>query len=256
MTDTHTHLYTDEYEDGGYGAVLRALSRGVWKMIFPNVNLSSIEPMTELHRKFPLQTRISIGLHPTELGDDYRTVLDEMERMLEKNANQFSAIGECGIDLHWDKSNIEHQQDAFSRQYDWAVKYNLPLIIHSRDGLEETLAVISKKSGKRPEMIFHSFTGSSEDVKRIREVCNPYFGINGVVTFKNAASLRESLPEIGLNRIVLETDAPYLAPVPHRGERNESAYLTEICTKIAEIFKIPAARVEYITDYNASRIFR
>lgn len=225
-------------------------------MILPAVDPSTFEPMMRLHERFPESTRIGIGLHPTELGADWERTLDDIERMLEENPGKFSAIGETGIDLYWDKSQREEQKISFGRQLDWAVKYDKPLIIHCREGLEDTLDVIASREERLPEMIFHSFTGSPADVRRIREVCDPWFGINGVVTFKNAKELREALPEIGIERIVLETDSPYLAPVPHRGKRNESAYLGSVCSMIASTLNISAKEVETLSDLHAKQIFK
>lgn len=256
MIDTHTHLYMEEYEEGGKSAVERATDAGVELMILPCVDAASLEPMERLHSLFPESTRIAIGLHPTELGENPEKTLDDFERRLEENASRFCAIGETGIDLHWDKTNLEAQKEAFRRQYIWAQKYDLPLIIHCREGVEAALEVISSVPGKKPVMIFHSFTSGPEDVRRIREVCDPWFGINGVVTFKNAEAVRDAAKEIGLERIVLETDAPFLSPVPFRGARNESAYLDKIRDKLAEVFEISPVEVERVTDANAKLIFR
>lgn len=254
MTDTHTHLYMDAFAGDESSAVERAIAAGVTKMVFPDVCPESHEAMMALHRKYPENTRVALGLHPTEVNGDAEIVLDAMEPLLATGA--YSAIGEVGIDLHWDASTIEIQKRAFARQLKWAAKNDLPLIIHCRDGVEETMDVIKGCKYPLPTMIFHSFTSGIEDVKRIREVCDPYFGINGVVTFKNAAPLREALPEIGIERIVLETDAPYLAPVPHRGARNESSYIPLIRDKVAEVLGISSEEVERITDENSKEIFR
>jgi len=256
MTDTHTHLYMDAFGNGGADAVKRALEAGVSMLVFPNVDFSSILPMKELHSLFPEQTKIALGLHPTELGENWRDILSLMEKELEENRDAYCAIGETGIDLHWDASNLEDQKEAFAIQYGWAVKYGLPLIIHCRDGVEAALEVIEKGGAPYPKMIFHSFTSDINDVRRIREVCDPWFGINGVVTFKNAASLREALPEIGIERIVLETDSPYLAPVPHRGERNESSFLPSVAAMVASTLSLSPEETERITDLNASQIFQ
>lgn len=255
MIDTHTHLYSEDYGEDCEGAVQRALDAGVTFMVLPGVDMSTLAPMLQLHKGFPDQTSVAIGLHPTELGDDWKESLDKMEEMLRNDSSSYSAIGETGIDLHWDSSNLENQKEAFSRQYDWAVKYDLPLIIHCREGFDETLEVISSKEGKRPKMIFHSFTAGPEEVRRVREICDPWFGINGVVTFKNAGSVREAVSEIGIVRIVLETDSPYLAPVPYRGQRNESSYLPAIANKVAEVLGLAPEDVERITDRNAREIF-
>lgn len=260
MTDTHTHLYMQEYSGGGQ-AVERAIAAGVSRMVLPNVDVSSIIPMKELHSRYPENTAMCMGIHPTELGDDPSSALDLMERELEQGG--YAAIGEVGIDLHWpDSPTADAQTVAFARQLEWGARYRLPVIIHSRDARDETLAVISAvkeslatQGRELPPLIFHSFTGTSEDVAAIREVCDPWFGINGVVTFKNAPGLREALPVIGAARMLLETDAPYLAPVPHRGQTNESAFIPLILHKIAEVLAIDAHKLEEITDSNAARLF-
>ncbi len=256
MTDTHTHLYMGDYENGGDDVVKRAIDAGVEMMVFPAVDMTTFEEMKALHQRFPDHTRIAIGLHPTELGETWEQQLDEMENILSSNPEKFSAIGETGIDLYWDASNLEAQKEAFRRQLEWSAKYNLPLIIHCREGLEPALEVISSHKGTMPQLIFHSFTYGPEEVKRIREVCDPMFGINGVATFKNAALVRQAVKEIGIERILLETDSPYLAPVPHRGKRNESAYLPEICRKVGEVLELSPADVERITDANAKKVFK
>lgn len=255
MTDTHTHLYMDAFLGEEAAVVQRAIDAGVEHLVFPCVDADSLPPMRELRMKFPRNIHLAIGLHPTELGDDYSSTLMEMEKMIE--SGEFCAIGETGIDLYWDKSRLADQLDSFAIQVEWARKYNLPLIIHCREGLEECLGVLedAKSRGVLPKMIFHSFTQGPDEVKRIREVCDPYFGINGVVTFKNAPLLRESLKIIGLERIVLETDSPYLAPVPHRGSRNESSYIPLICNVIADTLQVAPEIVEKITDNNAGKLF-
>lgn len=255
MTDTHTHLYMGEFENGGEEAVKRAIDAGVDMMIFPAVDSSSLPAMLVLHNLYPENTRIAIGLHPTELGDEWEKDLDMMERMLEENPSAYCAVGETGIDLYWDASNLEAQKKSFARQYLWAQKFRFPLIIHCREGLEPALDVISSFDGEKPELIFHSFTYGPEEVKRIREVCDPWFGINGVATFKNASTVRDAVAEIGVDRILLETDSPYLAPVPHRGKRNESAYLPAVCAKVGEVLDLTPEEVERITDANARKVF-
>lgn len=252
MIDTHTHPYLEEFSLGGDDAVRRALEAGISHMVLPNVDASSIEPMMALHSRFPDSTSVALGLHPTEVGDDWADVVADMRDMLSEGG--FAAVGEVGIDLYWDASRRAQQIEAFKAQLRIADEFHLPVIIHCRDGFEETLEAIITVRPDVP-LIFHSFTGSPADVKRIREVCDPMFGINGVVTFKNAASLRDSLPEIGLDHILLETDAPYLAPVPHRGKRNEPAYLPAVCGMVAKTLGVPAEEVEEATDNNARFIF-
>lgn len=254
MTDTHTHLYMpDAYPDGGVEAVENAIKAGVSRLVFPCVTLESLPEMRRLHNAFPENTCLSLGLHPTEVYDDWSIVLDKMEEMLPAD---FAAIGEVGIDLYHDASRREEQKLAFARQIEWALKFDLPVIIHCRDGLDDTLEVLGKFKGKLPKLIFHSFTGSKADVVRIREICDPWFGINGVVTFKNAPELREALPEIGLDRILLETDAPWLSPAPKRGQRNESSRIPYIRDKVAEVLEISPEIVERTTDASAASLFK
>ena len=252
MTDTHTHIYMEEFSDGGADALRRALSAGVSHMVFPNVDSASVAPMLSLHERFPDCTSVALGLHPTEVGDDWEEVVADMELSLQDGG--FAAVGEVGIDLYWDKSHRDQQLKAFAKQLRMADSLRLPVIIHCREALDETLAVIEEV---KPcvRLIFHSFTGSPEDVRKIRRVCDPMFGVNGVVTFKNAQPLRDALPEITLDRILLETDSPYLAPVPHRGKRNESSYLPAICAKVAETLGVTVEEVDRATSGNAKEVF-
>lgn len=252
MTDTHTHLYLAEFPEGGDCQVRNALSAGVGHMIFPNVDSDTVSPMLALHERFPEVTSVAMGLHPTSVGENWKEILDDMWKMLE--SGQFVAVGEVGMDLYWDKTFRKEQAEVFAEQLRMADSLGLPVIIHCREALDDTLAVIRRQS-PNVSLVFHSFTGSPEDVRKIRECCDPMFGINGVVTFKNAQPLRDSLPEIGIGRILLETDSPYLAPVPMRGKRNESSYLPYICGKIADIFEMTPDEVSDATDRNAGNIF-
>ena len=242
----------DVFPDGGEEAVGRALDAGVTRLVLPCVNLDSLPPMRALRDKFPDNVRIAVGLHPTDLGSGWRDDLDRMEAML---PGDFSAIGEVGIDLYHDDTNLDNQKQAFARQLEWASKFGLPVIIHCRNGLEATLEVIESTEFPLPKLIFHSFTGSKEDVRRIRTVCDPWFGINGVVTFKNAPALRDALPEIGLDRILLETDAPWLSPAPMRGQTNESSRIPLIRDKVAETLGVSPVELEAVTDRSAAAIF-
>lgn len=242
-----------EFERGGIDAVERAIKAGVGRFVFPGVDMGSIEEVKHLHALYPDVSIAGIGLHPTELGEDFRGTLSEMERMLAEGV--WGAIGETGIDLYHDASRRDDQMESFAIQVRWAEETGLPLIIHCRNGLDETLSVLEAHKGKMPKMVFHSFTGNVDDVRRIRSVCDPYFGINGVVTFKNAPLLREALSEIGIDKIVLETDAPWLAPVPFRGQRNESAMIPMIRDKVAETLGITPQEAELATDQNAAHLF-
>lgn len=254
MTDTHTHIYMeDTFPDGGVEAAQRAFDAGVTQLIFPCVDLESLPMMQRLHERFSDNTHVAIGLHPTELGEDPAGTVREMERILDRGG--FCAVGEVGIDLFWDKSRRGEQIDIFDRQLRMAAERGLPVLIHCREGQAETLDVIDRFGGTLPTLVFHSFTGNEEDVRRIRGVCDPLFGINGVVTFKNAPTLREALPGIGLDRIVLETDAPWLAPVPFRGSTNESSHIPQIRDKVAEVLGLTPEEVETATDRTAAQLY-
>lgn len=253
MIDTHTHLYLPEFnaDGGGEAAVRRAVNIGVNKMILPNVDLSTVDPMLSLASKFPDTLYCALGLHPTEINTDWNNDLEKVFEYFE--SIKFVAIGEIGMDLYWDTTYRDEQMKAFDAQCSRAVELGLPVIIHCREGLDETLEVI--KSYPDLQAVFHSFGGTSEDVERIRKTGDFYFGINGIVTFKNSG-LRDVLPSIGVDRILLETDSPYLAPVPNRGKRNESAYLVHICAHIAQHLGKTTTEVAEATSANAENLFR
>lgn len=254
MTDTHTHIYlTGDFPDGESRKALdRALESGVRRMILPGVAPESNADMLALHDYRPDVTAICAGLHPTELGDDWCSRWNMTLTQLA--GREIVAIGETGIDLHWDASGEARQREAFRTQGEFALEHSLPLIIHSRDALDVTLDVLLSLPAQ-PQAVFHSFTGSPEDARRILEAGDYYFGINGVVTFKNAAPLREALAVIPPERLLLETDAPWLAPVPMRGRRNETSYLRHTAAAAAAAVGIDMADFERITDDNAARLF-
>ena len=253
LIDTHTHLYLDEFQPSPSEAVVRAINAGVEKMIFPNVDLSTIEPMKTLYNQFPQNTFMAMGLHPTEVSETWECDLDRVYQEFIANKEKYIAIGEIGVDLYWDKTYCKEQLIVLRKQFDWAVEYDLPVIIHCREGLTQILQVLDEMDEK-PRGVFHSFGGTAEDVEQIRRRGDYFFGINGIVTFKNS-KLREVLSTIGLDRILLETDAPYLAPVPHRGKRNESAYIVHTAAHIAQSLSVSINQVEAITTENAQKLF-
>lgn len=235
MIDTHTHLYfAEDYPDGGGAAIDRAVEAGVSHMVLPNVSLASCEPLIALHHARPDVTSVAAGIHPEDIDADWRPKTDDILARFEEEKP--IAIGEVGVDLYHDATFRNAQMDAFGYQLDYAAAHSLPVIIHSRNALSETLHVLSIMGIQMPGLIFHSFTAGTDDARRIMDAHpDALFGINGVVTFKNAPDLREAVKIIGPERIVLETDAPYLAPVPKRGSTNESANIP-ICARIAELF--------------------
>ena len=252
MIDTHTHLYFPEFGESIDQIMNQALNSGVKHFILPNVDVESIEQVKNLHKSYPQITSMAMGLHPTEVKEDWQEVIKIINNELK--TNNYIAVGEVGMDLYWDSTFKQEQIEAFELQLKMAEELNLPVIIHSRSATDETVECIDEIKPTVP-LIFHSFTGGVDDVKKIREVCDPYFGINGVVTYKNAQDLREAVREISLEKIVLETDAPFLTPVPHRGKRNDSSYLCHIRDKISEILSVSSEKVDLITDKNACAIF-
>lgn len=253
LVDTHTHLYLPEFEEDRQEVVTRAVEAGVGKMILPNVDLTTIEPMKKLRGDYPDIFSMAIGLHPTEVNSNWREALDVIKRELDSSPGDYSAIGEIGIDLYWDKTFRKEQMDALKEQLLMAAERDLPVIIHCREGLDEILEVIQSLP-KKVRGVFHSFGGSSEEVTRIRNCGDFFFGINGISTFKNS-KLRQVLPAIGLERILLETDSPYLAPVPFRGKRNESAYIVKVAQLIADVFGTDLTTVAEKTTENAKKLF-
>ena len=251
LIDTHTHIYLPEFDADRDEVMTRALEAGVSTMIFPNVDLSTIAPMKELHDRYPESTLMAMGLHPTEVTPDWQETLAAIEE--DFRTGGYVAVGEIGMDLYWDKSYEAQQMEVFSRQVALAVESQLPVIIHCREGLDQALEVLQDFRGKAIG-VFHSFGGSEKDVDRIRREGDYYFGINGIVTFKNS-KLHEVLPAIGAERIVLETDAPYLSPVPHRGKRNESAYIVNTAARVADGLGLDQEALAETTSSNARRLF-
>lgn len=251
FTDTHTHLYDPTFEEGGAEAVERALAAGVTRMVLPATVPADRESILRLVNRFPGHLFPAYGLHPTELPDDTAGALAEVERQLDDPAAV--AVGEIGIDLYWDASRRQEQMDVFGAQCRMAVARGLPVIIHCREGLDEALEVLSSLD-ECPRGVFHCFCGTADDVERIRRTGDFYFGIGGVVTFKKSV-LPETLPAIGLDRILLETDSPYLAPVPHRGQRNESAFIPHVAARVASALGVGVEEVARVTSASASALF-
>lgn len=255
LIDSHTHLYFEDYDPSPEAAVERALAAGVVHMVLPGVNHESIEPAKRLHRLFPDCTSVAVGLHPCDVNgetmeDELRLVEDE----LEGNPGFYCAVGEVGIDLHWDATTLDKQMEAFDRQARKAIESGLPLIIHSRDGLDATLEVL-RGLPRVPQAVLHSFGGSAKDAERVLdEFGEMYFGINGIVTFKKATT-KEVLAVVPGRQLLLETDSPYLAPVPHRGKRNESAYMVHTANFVANELGMTADAVGELTTANACRLF-
>lgn len=249
--DTHTHLYSEQFNADRTAMIEAAIAKNVTTFYLPNIDHESIEGMLQLETQFPGQCLPMMGLHPCSVNATYEQELDLVKQWLDKR--RFAAIGEIGIDLYWDKTFIKEQEIAFRRQIDWALESGYTISIHCRNAFDEIYAIL-KSYAKLPKSIFHCFSGNTEQAQQIIALGNFKLGIGGVVTFKNSG-LDKVVEAIGLEHLVLETDAPYLAPAPHRGKRNESAYIPLIAEKIASIKNIPLEEVASVTSQNALEIF-
>ena len=249
--DTHTHIFSQQFDNDIDEAVSRAKEAGLDMLLLPNIDIDSIEPMNNLCEKYPDYCFPMMGIHPTSVEKDFSKQLLVIESELAKG--KYCAVGEIGIDLYWDKTLVEEQKLVFASQIDMALKYNLPIVIHARDSFDEIFEVLDNYKDRNLKGVFHSFTGSAEHALKAISM-GFYIGINGIVTFKNSG-LDKIIPQIDINNIVLETDAPYLAPVPYRGKRNESSYLPLIGSKISDILEINEKKVAEITSNNARKLF-
>jgi TatD DNase family protein len=251
FTDTHTHLYSEEFNADRNEIIKHAISKGVTKLYLPNVDSTSIDGMLQLEKEFPENCFAMMGLHPCSVKENYLEELAIIESWLDKR--KFAAIGEIGIDLYWDKTFLKEQEIAFKKQIDWALTYNYSIVIHCRNAFDEIYSILNSYQ-TLPKGIFHCFSGTIEQAEKILALKNFKLGIGGVVTFKNSG-LDKVLESISIEDVVLETDAPYLAPMPHRGKRNESSYIPLIAQKVADIKNISIEEVQHITTKNATYIF-
>ena len=253
MIDTHSHIYSEEFDSDRAEVIARAKAAGVTKIILPNVDSESLPRMLQLESEYPGYCFAAIGLHPTSVKENYAEELAIVKKELERR--EYIAIGEIGIDLYWDKSFLKEQIQVFAQQIEWALEYNLPVIIHVRDSFSETMEVLEQFRGKGLKGVFHSFTGTIDHAMEIIEFGGFYIGINGIVTFKNSG-LDAVVEQIDAQYLLLETDAPYLTPTPFRGKRNESEHLTLIAAKLATIFNINFNQITEITTENAYKLFK
>ena len=252
MIDSHSHIYCDAFDEDREAVVERAREAGVSHIILPGEGVASVPLQVALQERYPDYISLALGLHPEEVNGDYMTQLEQLRPLLDQH--HVVAVGEIGIDLYWDKTWREQQLKALDIQLHWCHELGVPFIIHCREGLDEILDVIDHLDCPVPQGVFHCFTGTPEDVERIRQRGDFYFGVNGVVTFKKS-TVSQLLPVIGLDRLLLETDAPYLAPVPHRGKRNESAYIPLVNDFVAYSLGVSPEVVSDATDRNACRLF-
>ncbi len=251
LIDTHAHLYTTEFDIDRVDMIHRAMQAGVERIYLPNVDLQSVvrlNDMLELSEVlYPM-----MGLHPCSVRADFESILEALKQELIRNT--YYGVGEMGIDLYWDKTTLPYQIEAFKIQCQWGIEFNLPIIIHSRNATVEVLDIVENMQVRPSKGIFHCFSGTREEIERIDALGDYYYGIGGVITYKNAG-LAELIPEIPRHKLVLETDSPYLAPVPFRGKRNESSYLSHINKKLSECLQLTDSETQQLTTENAIRLF-
>jgi TatD DNase family protein len=251
IIDTHAHIYVEEFDEDVHEMLSRAFNSGVDHIVMPNIDTTSIEPMRILAERYP-SCHMTMGLHPCYVKEDYNTQLDKIRRALDNFP--CVGVGEIGIDLYWDQTFVKEQQIAFETQIEWSRERRLPIIIHSRDSLDLTIDTVKKLQKGDLTGIFHCFNGTIEQASRIIDL-GFMMGAGGVITYKNAA-LDTVFPHIPLHHLVLETDAPYLSPVPHRGKRNEVAHITHIAQRLADIMSIDLLELCKVTSANATKMFR
>ncbi len=252
ITDTHTHLYVEEFDQDRDEVISRGFELGIYRHFLPSIDSTYTAAMLALEEKYPENIRLMMGLHPTHVKPETVDLeLAHVRNMLAKKS--FVAIGEIGIDLYWDKANLDLQRRAFAEQIRLAQSYDLPIVIHCREAFDEIFKLLEQENNPKMRGIFHCFTGNLEQAKRAISF-NMKLGIGGVVTFKNGG-IDQFLHEIPLKHIVLETDSPYLAPVPYRGKRNESAFISEVIDKLVSIYNQPRKKIIEVTSENASFIF-
>ena len=251
ITDTHTHLYVEQFDEDRDEVISRAMDAGVKRFFLPAIDSTYTQAMLDLQSAYPESIYLMAGLHPTHVKSNYKDELDHVIQNLAKH--RYHAIGEIGIDLYWDDTFIKEQEAAFRDQIRLAISHDLPIVIHCRESFDEIVAILRQERTEKLRGIFHCFTGTLEQAEEAIAL-NMKLGIGGVVTFKNGG-LDTFLDQIDLSHIVLETDAPYLAPVPYRGKRNESSYITLVLEKIASIYGKPTEEIARITTNNATQLF-
>jgi TatD DNase family protein len=251
IIDTHTHLYLKQFKDDIDKVIQRSIDKGINKFIFPAIDSTHFDDMHDLKNKYPGSIYLMSGLHPVDVKENFKEELEFVVNSLKSHS--YVAIGEIGIDLYWDKTYLKQQQEAFEFQIRLAIKNDLPIVIHCREAFDEIFEILDKENCDKLRGVFHCFTGTLEQANRAIQL-GFKLGIGGVVTFKNGG-IDKFLNRIDLNHIVLETDSPYLAPVPYRGKRNESSYITYVIDKLSEIYGLPIKKIASVTTKNAEKVF-
>ncbi|PMH46057.1 hydrolase TatD [Vibrio sp. 10N.286.49.B3] len=251
MIDTHAHIYAQEFDNDRDAVVQRAVEQGISHILLPNIDLNSIEPMLQTEAAYPEVCRSMMGLHPCYVNGDVKQTLATIHAWFDRH--NFIAVGEIGIDLYWDKTFKAEQEMAFVTQLNWAKERDLPVVIHTRDSIDETMALLKQEQDGSLRGIFHCFGGTVQQAKEINDV-GFHLGLGGVTTFKNGG-MDQVIPHLDMDFVVLETDCPYLTPAPHRGKRNEPAYTALIARRIADLREVALKEIITTTDHNAKTLF-
>ena len=253
--DTHAHTYDEAFQGDLDATISSAQKAGITKILMPNIDVESIEPMFAIQEKYSNCIPM-MGLHPAYVKGDWEQQLEKIESYLFADPLRFCAIGEIGMDLYWDKTYIKEQKTAFIQQIQWAKKLDLPIAIHARDAFNEIFEILDKENDAKLRGVFHCFTGNKEQVQHIKSYGGFLLGIGGVLTYKNTNLGSTLIESADLNDLVLETDAPYLPPVPFRGKRNESAYMIEVAYKLVDLYQVPLEEIARISTKNAKELFQ
>ncbi len=251
--DTHAHIYVDQFNNDFNDVIIRAEKSKVSQILMPNLDFNSIVDVLNRASTYPLICKPMIGLHPCSVKEDWEKILTTIEPYIHKEG--VIGIGETGIDLYWDNTFAKEQEESFRQQISWSLTYNLPIVIHSRAAIDHTIRIVSEMQNGSLRGVFHCFDQNIEHAKKIMDL-GFFMGIGGVITYKKNNELREAISKIPMEYIVLETDAPYLPPTPHRGKRNESSYIPIIAEKLATCYNCDIRKVAEITTYNAKQLFK
>jgi len=250
--DTHAHIYVDQFKDDISDVINRCTEQDIQKILLPNIDLTTIDQVFDLHQAYPSQCYPMVGLHPCSVNADWQKNLDLLFPYLDRE--EVIAVGEIGVDLYWDKTFAKAQEEAFRAQITWAKERSLPIVIHSRAAIDITIRIVQEEQDGNLRGVFHCFDQSLEEAQKIMDV-GFYMGLGGIITYKSNNALRSTVAEIPLSSIILETDSPYLPPVPYRGKRNESSYIPLIAERLADIHQVDIEEIKSITSVNAHKLF-
>ncbi|MFK7787104.1 MAG: TatD family hydrolase [Crocinitomicaceae bacterium] len=253
FVDTHTHLFVDAFDEDRSEIVQKAIDAGVEKMLLPNIDIDTIDAMNDLAKDFPTNCFPMMGLHPGSIKEDWKERLEIIQKNLFEG--KYIAVGEIGMDLYWDKTFVNEQAEAFRMQVEWAKELKLPIVIHAREAFEPIFEILDEINDENLTGVFHCFTGTVEQANHVLSYGGFKLGIGGVLTYKKAA-LDKVLENVDLKHLILETDSPYLTPVPFRGKRNESSYILHIAEKLTEVYNVPLSTIEEMTTANANELFQ